>query len=526
VISTFRGLLPRAASPPIRTDRRFQPDGRLAYFLAFGAFAALLFASKLWLIGAYGNATPFWDQWSGEAFFLYQPYLKGTIRWADLFAPHNEHRIFMTRLADLALLNVNGIWNPLLEMVVNAVLHIITLGLGITLLARVVGRDYLPFLLLFSLILFAVPYAWENTLMGFETGFYLVLLFTFASLWLTVTENPLSARWWAGVVCAILAFLSLASGACAPAAGAILGLLFYSLGLRRTRRQLAAVAILAGLWALGVALTPSVPEHASLKAASPLQFFHAWAAILGWPISPDVFAALIVNLPAILFVATMLRNRPAVTDRRWYLFALIVWILGQTAGIAYGRAAYFHASRYFDFFAIGILVNFSCLISLAQGHIGKRFGWTIPSAAAWTVAILACLAVYAGRHVPEELAVRRDTSLAQETNTKAFLATGDIKHLQGKPPFHVPYPDSQWFATILQSSEILAVLPANIRADSRTGRLDGAISVLLASYHVFLILGLAAAMSLLLQWGLTKRPAAFEDEPRNATTHVPAREAA
>ena len=147
-------------------------------FLAFSAFAAMLFGIKLWLIGTYGNATPYWDQWDAEAVNLYKPFLEGTLCWTDLFAPHNEHRIFTTRLLALALLTINGIWNPLLQMVVNAALHIVALVLGITLMTRVIGRNHLPALLVFSLILFGVPYAWENTLAGFQSQFYFVLLFS------------------------------------------------------------------------------------------------------------------------------------------------------------------------------------------------------------------------------------------------------------------------------------------------------------------------------------------------------------
>jgi hypothetical protein len=132
-------------------------------FLQISAFTLLLFGIKLWLIHTYGNATPYWDQWDAEAANLYKPFLEGTLHWTDLFAPHNEHRIFTTRLLALALLTVNGIWNPLIEMVVNAALHVVTLAFWIALLIRVLGRKYLPVLLMFSVVIFGVPYAWANT---------------------------------------------------------------------------------------------------------------------------------------------------------------------------------------------------------------------------------------------------------------------------------------------------------------------------------------------------------------------------
>jgi len=75
---------------------------RLSRLFAVVAFILLLFGAKLWLIDHYGNPTPFWDQWDGEAANLYAPFLEGTLRFQDLFAAHNEHRIFTTRLLSLA----------------------------------------------------------------------------------------------------------------------------------------------------------------------------------------------------------------------------------------------------------------------------------------------------------------------------------------------------------------------------------------------------------------------------------------
>lgn len=256
--------------------------------LEFSAFAALLFGIKLWLIGMYSNVTPFWDQWDAEAEKLYKPFLEGTLGWAELFAPHNGHRIFTTRLLALGLLNINGIWNPLIQMVINAVLHITALGFSIALLTRLIGRNHLLALLVFSLVLFGVPYPWENMLAAFQSQFYFVLLFSVACLWLTITQNPLSTRWWGGVLCAVLAFFSLASGIFELATAALVSLVFYAFGLRKTNKQLLAVAIVTGLFMLGVALTPNLAKLGGPEATSVPQFLNALTAILGWPISSNL----------------------------------------------------------------------------------------------------------------------------------------------------------------------------------------------------------------------------------------------
>ena len=68
------------------------------------ALALLVVGARWWLIGNYSSDVPWLDQWDAEAQGLYQP---THVAW---FAPHNEHRIFFTRLLALGLLRANGQW--------------------------------------------------------------------------------------------------------------------------------------------------------------------------------------------------------------------------------------------------------------------------------------------------------------------------------------------------------------------------------------------------------------------------------
>jgi hypothetical protein len=65
------------------------------------ACALVVIGAKCWMIACYGSPTPFWDQWDAEAAGLYPNFLSGTLNFSDLIAPHNEHRILMTRLWSL-----------------------------------------------------------------------------------------------------------------------------------------------------------------------------------------------------------------------------------------------------------------------------------------------------------------------------------------------------------------------------------------------------------------------------------------
>src|SRR6476659_2217455 len=81
----------------------------LKSLLFFGSFASILFGVKIWLISYDGNATPFWDQWDAEANGVYRSYLNHTLTFRQMLAPHNEHRIFTTRLLALGLLKANHV---------------------------------------------------------------------------------------------------------------------------------------------------------------------------------------------------------------------------------------------------------------------------------------------------------------------------------------------------------------------------------------------------------------------------------
>lgn len=481
------------------------PSRRLITILQYLAFASVLLGTKLWLISTYGNGTPYWDQWDGEAMNLYKPFFENTLGWRELLAPHNEHRILTTRLFALAQLFLNGIWNPLFQMVTNALLHIFTLALLIHLLTRVIGRVYLIPLLAFSVLLFSPPFAWENTLAGFQSGFYFVLLFSTLSLWFVTLKEPLSIAWFFGIFWAILAFFSLASGAFVFAAGAFLGALFYLLKIRKNKSQLTAILILFILFFISVALTPVLPHHASLKASSLLELIDALKSTLSWPASSGYLAVILRNLPVLIFIHAILKKCPPANDKRWYLFALIVWMLGTALSVAYGRAAGATASRYLDLFAIAILVNFACLISIIKDQLFKKKKRSQIYAGLWVIMVFISLGLRVAYKTPDELAAKRATGQAQELNTKNFLATGDFSHLKDKPFLHVPYPDPQRLATILTTPEVRSILPANITGVSPSnGKMDTSVTWLLSNFFLAIGLGILIAVALATHWFVKK----------------------
>jgi hypothetical protein len=205
--------------------------------LFIAASLLIILGAKLWAIAAYGNSTPFWDQWDAEATGLYPRYLAGTLRISDLLATHNEHRILLTRLFALAVFVGSGRWDPILQMMFNALVHTAAIGLLLIMLSRVLDRAGTALLAFFCAVAFAVPFGWSNTLSAFQTQFYLLVLLGPLALLLLYDAAAWSPRWWLGTLVAVAAYFSIAPGALTLPAFIGLAGIQLALGRRAGRRM-------------------------------------------------------------------------------------------------------------------------------------------------------------------------------------------------------------------------------------------------------------------------------------------------
>jgi hypothetical protein len=442
----------------------------------------VVLGAKLWLIGNFGSSTPFWDQWDAEGVFLYQRYLTGALTPSDLFAHHNEHRILFTRLSGLALLALNGQWDPLLQMIVNAAVHTLTLGAMVVVLGRELGPLRQVALAVFCMATYALPFSWENTLWGFQIQFYLLLLFGILSVALLCDAPAWSARWWLGTLFAIASYLNSASGALTLAAPIAVAAAQTILGRRRGARELAATALHAAMVAVMIADVPSLAHHSSMAARSVEQNFIALITAGGWPlISHDwmvryrVLAVLLINAPLLLVALSALRDRPGVTDRRWCLLGLGAWVALQMIAISYGRATAVWASRYYDIFTFGLVVNGACALALMRIAPVRIATVARVAVALWFGTILLGLVQKARETLAAEVTRKDAESQIQAENVKSFLASGDFAHLRDKPPMHVPYPSAERLRDILSDPVIREILPPTLLGKEAPRRLDRAV---------------------------------------------------
>lgn len=445
----------------------------------YWALAIVLIVAKFQLIAFYGNGTPFWDQWDAEADHLYRPWLEGHYDWQQFFSPHNEHRILTARVLALMLFELGGeIWNPLLQMKVNAVLHVAAICVLLYFLSKIIRGGYRTALFLFAGILFAIPFGWENTLAGFQSQFYLLLLFSFVFLWAMSILPSFSVRWWMGLLAGVLSVFTMASGALTMLAGGLILLIRrYWFGERRAV-ALSAIVLILGVALLAIHYTPTIPGHVTLKADSLFAFMKALLRIVAWPASEHGDELLFIQVPLVVLVVQIIWRRSTPSQRPAglvFILGMALWLYGQFVSIAYGRSTQALSPRYLDLFAIGLVLNWAALLYLLASfptdsrQLGARH---VNSAIFFWLSVVAFGFIKSGPKLAEDLSFKARTGNEQERNVRNYLCSGDYSYLLNKPSQFIPYPDPARLKSLLDNPVIRCILPGNINealAESKVG---------------------------------------------------------
>jgi hypothetical protein len=429
--------------------------------LLFVSLFLILLGARAVVINYAGNATPYADEWDGEAANLLKPYLEGSLTIGDLFHAHNEHVIFFTRLLALGVFKVSGYWDVILQMIANAILDAATVVAISYALSRPLRGGWASAAMVLSSLINALPLGYDNTLLGFNTHFYLLLAFSFASLWLMADSPAWSPRWVAGGLMGLASFLCMASGALTLAAAAGLHLAQAAGGRRAGVREWLGLAALATATAALVCLVPHVPDSDAYRAHSLWQLLSAFFELLSWPAPPNLGA--LMALPSVLFCLRVFANRPALSDPRWFNVAAFGWILTQFAAFAAGRALIPVETRYLDTLLIGLAVNLTSLFWLVtlDPVCGRGKLWRPAALAAWLVIVAASL-IHPAHPLPGSMELRRQSAEVQEKNLRGYLATGDASYLAGAPLMDIPYPDAPQLRAMLDTPEIRAALPPEL----------------------------------------------------------------
>jgi hypothetical protein len=447
-----------------------QAGGRWWNFGSHFTWAASLFlaalGAKLGLIFKFGNALPFLDQWPAEAVELLVPFRTGRLSLAALFQPHNMHRIFFTRVFDLALLELNGQWDGLLEMTCNAIIHSAAVaGFGWVMASLLGKRSWLviwPALLL----ALALPFAWENTLWAFQSQFYFLLILSGLSVWLLGLNRPWSARWWLGMVAALAANFTLASGFLAAAAVLVLTSLV-ALKERDWRRHVPTWGFCLAIIVLGLALKMSVPPDKVTQARTVAEFLCALGKSLAWPWAIMPWYAPLNFLPVLLLGWRCLRPPEPVKPGEWMIFGIVIWAGLQALAGAYARGmgGTAPAWRYMDSLSLIAFANgLAAYVLLTDRRPRRQFAWLFRLAlACWVLGCMAGLAYLTDRvwsqYLPEAVAQKA----AQLRTARAFMAANNPGIFEAQPDYDRLVPNVDADVWYLRHPIIRALLPACVR---------------------------------------------------------------
>jgi hypothetical protein len=415
---------------------------------------------------------PFWDQWDAEAGVVLVPFNHGSLSWRAMFTPHNEHRVFFTRLYALDVVLANGQWDPRLQQVCNAILDSLIAVLVATVFWLASNRRYLDLIVLVCAITFALPFAWENWIFAFQSPFYFLVLFSILALWLTTTYRAGSIGWFLGWLWAVSGLFTAASGVLIPVAILSIVALKFANDPRDWRDSAWNVAAAAPILILGAAIaSPPLPHHAPLKAHSVAEFGLALSRGLGWPWVDRPELLLLMWLPLTMLVLTALLRRGKTTVLERFAVGLAVWVVLHAGATAYGRGAggAAPATRYMDFLSLGVVANAMALVAaIDRGGartMKRSLGWV--SLAAWLVLAGGGILRLVDRTFTEVDAWKPFFS-AHVANVHRLVVSGNVPEFVSKPPLaELPYPDPNRLAQLLQDPYIRRVLPSSVRAPLR-----------------------------------------------------------
>ncbi|QLL09612.1 hypothetical protein [Mycobacterium vicinigordonae] len=444
------------------------PHPKVSFGL-LAAVACVVLGAKLLVISVLGSPSPLLDQWDGEGDNLYVPYLRDELTISHLFASHNEHQIVLFRLLALFHLELAGEWNPRLEMILGALIHVVVVTWLVALLIPLISPQRRLLSACFIAFVFALPIGYENLLWGFQDQIYFSLLFGLATIAAFVVAEPFSLRWFGGLTAAVLSYFSFATGVAAIlVAGALISLQMGTRVRRRRGREYAGLFVLALIAGMMILWTIS---RANSTTTTPLAFIIGFVVLAG----PTIVGTIVIQIPVIWFIKHTVARRPVISDPAWVAIGIAGWVLLQLVLIAYGRGTVFGV-RYLDILLPMYPVALVAVFTYADATRGMQFEkYTRRASVAWVFGIVTAVALL-GYFASILQSIDWSRSANQQmSKVQAYLHTGDRNDLRpkvgGGNTVDVSFPNAQKLASILDKRDIRAILPPQLRpADADIGQ--------------------------------------------------------
>lgn len=326
----------------------------------------ILLPVGLWLlfIKFFGVNVVFLDSWGTVV--LIEKLYAGSLTFRDLFALHNEHRIFFPKLIMLALAHLTH-YNSFAEMLFSWMLVCMTMVIIWRMYTEDFGTSG-------SALTKFVPVCWllfnlrqyDSILSGFQLQTYLCVAGSAGSIYLL--RNTGTWRFVGAIMCGLVATFSFANGLLVWPVGAVFLLLSREKAKAAHTALWAAIGIAA--WAVYLhdfaSIAQKVTVFSSLKMAlSALAFF---VLNIGAPLAVRSSAVGMGTLliACIIIVAIASVRHGVLRNTKW--MALILFSLGSSALFTAGRTqlglSEALTSRYLCFTTLGIVGVYMSVLTL------------------------------------------------------------------------------------------------------------------------------------------------------------------
>jgi hypothetical protein len=423
---------------------------------------------KLLLINRFNPITPWYDQWDAEGALLYAPIIEGHFNPMVLLSYWNEHRILFTRIINLAVLYGTGLWYPALQMVVNSFIHCATIFTVVYVLTRQINIYARSILILLLTLMYVIPFDAQNTLIGFQSQFYFLVLFSILSIHLMANATGFSRSWLIGLICSVASYFNMASGSLTPAVSGIIMALQLVVGSReRTVRECVALSMCVAISVIAVlfgAPSSSDPYRANSLYAFAIGVIHQASYPFGTRFG------LLQYAPSVILIARVFIGKPRLGEYEWSALAIVAWIGSQLMAISFGRAGLaVITSRYTDVLILSLSTNLAIAFHLLQSFWARYFRSNLPVVTLlrrWLLVLCVAVAVSGSWAVPlgrNAFAGARgwgDDLERQTAIMKEFFRSGEnVSVLRGKPfAVVLPYRGAQRLAMLASDPTIRSIL--------------------------------------------------------------------
>lgn len=377
------------------------------------------------------------DEWSMIP--IYGRMIDGNLNFADLFAQHNEHRIFFPRMVMLLVERLTS-FNTVAEMYLSWALITATVAIIFYMFWRANGgtTDFktLAYFLPISLLMFSFRQE-EAILWGFACSIYFAILGVVAALFLLDRAISNERFFPFSILCGILASYSFLTGLIVWPAGVIQIVLAIGDRAKRARRFV--------MWSLSGLIVTALYLHnyhfpgQAATSHNPFRIAEYFLAVLGAPFTfePAYLAASIGAVLALIALLVIYQAREAKMLRANAVWISLIFFVAMSALAAtLGRSdlgvSQALSSRYTPITILGIIGLYSFAISASRYY--KGMGRSFCVHALLTLVLLGLIvSAGAGWQIGQQTRVERQMAIQVLQNYPTEPDAVIVKYLNPNP---------------------------------------------------------------------------------------------